>query len=60
MVYIFFGWFIALILWLPVSIGSWLVYFGLISASEMWAMSLATSIVLAIYLSFGDMKKINS
>ena len=50
MVYNFFSWFIAFMLWLPTAIGGWLVYFGLISTSTMWLMSLVISAVLAVYI----------
>lgn len=50
MFYVFFSWFIPLMFWLPTSIGGWLVYFGLISAGEMWLASLLISVAFAIYL----------
>ena len=55
---VFCSWFVVLMLWLPTSIGGWLVYFGFIGAGDMWLVSLIISMASALYLSCRGLKKI--
>ncbi len=50
---IFLGWFVIMILWLPTSIGGWLVHFNIISMDNMWSASLGLSVVVALFSSCG-------
>jgi len=47
----FIGWFISMILWLPTTIGGWLMHFNIISLDNMWRASFALSLLLALYFS---------
>jgi hypothetical protein len=56
----FVGWFISMILWLPVTIGGWLVHFNVMSMDNMWLASIVLSLVIALWLSCNRVHSIST
>ena len=53
---VFCSWFLPFLLWVPSTIGGWLVFIGVVSASYMWLTSFIISIMFAVYLAVEEEK----